>query len=78
MSTMKKILEAAGSNMDNVLKIACFLTDTKDYPAYNKVRAKWFPRNPPASTTVVVKELVRPGLVIEVEAMAFVPEKGVR
>ncbi len=55
--------------MDNVVKITCFLTDVANYPAYGKVRAEVFPSNPPASSTVIVAGLVRPELLVEVEAV---------
>ena len=61
--------EAVWGSMENVVKITCFLTDVANYPAYSKVRAETFPSNPPASSTVIVAGLVRPELLVEVEAV---------
>ena len=43
------------------------------YPAYSKVRAETWPKDPPASSTVVVAGLVRPELLVEVEAIVRLP-----
>lgn len=71
-SRLSELLELAGSSMANVLKITAFLTDASDYPSYNEVRHQWFPENPPASSSVIVAELVRPELVVEIEVIAEV------
>ena len=69
MSNIEAVVKASGGNMANVIKITCFLTDVANYPAYSKVRAETFPSNPPASSTVIVAGLVRPELLVEVEAI---------
>jgi enamine deaminase RidA (YjgF/YER057c/UK114 family) len=63
-------IEAAGSSPDRVLKCTCFLTDAADFAAMNKVYASFFPSDPPARSTVVVKELVIAGAKIEVDSVA--------
>ena len=69
MANIRKVVKAVGGSMDNVIKITCFLTDVDNYPAYSKVRTETFPSNPPASSTVIVAGLVRPELLVEVEAV---------
>ena len=69
MANIRTVVKAVGGSMDNVVKITSFLTDAADYPAYNKVRMETFPGSPPASTTVIVSALVRPELLVEVEAV---------
>ena len=73
MERMKTTLEAAGAGLTDVVKTTTFLTNVDDYAAYNNVRVKYFPEDPPASSTVIVAALVRPGLVVEVEAVAAIP-----
>ena len=68
-TNIQAVVKAVGGSMDNVVKITCFLTDVANYPAYSKVRAEIFPSNPPASSTVIVAGLVRPELLVEVEAV---------
>ena len=73
MANLRAIIEATGATMQDVVKITCFLTDVNDYAAYSKVRSETWPNNPPASSTVMVAALVRPELLVEVEAIASVP-----
>ena len=65
-------LRAAGASMDDVTKITCFLVNADDYPAYARVRQELFPSDGPASSTVIVKALVRPEFLVEIEAVAVV------
>ena len=69
MANIRSVIEAAGGRMEDVCKITCFLTNMDDYAAYAKVRLETWPENPPASSTVGVSALVRPELVVEVEAI---------
>ncbi len=73
MANIRAVVEAAGATMGDVVKITCFLTSEADYRAYSKVRAETFPKDPPASSTVYVTALVRPELMVEVEAVVHVP-----
>ena len=69
MANIRGVIEAAGGRMEDVCKITCFLTNMDDYAAYSRVRLETWPENPPASSTVGVSCLVRPELVVEVEAI---------
>jgi enamine deaminase RidA (YjgF/YER057c/UK114 family) len=73
MANIQEVVTAAGGRMEDVAKITCFLTDIANYPAYSKVRAETWPKDPPASSTVVVAGLVRPELLVEVEAIVRLP-----
>ena len=73
MSRIQTIVEAAGTSMQDVVKITTFLTSIDDYPAFSKVRGETFPSSPPASSTVIVAGLVRPEFLVEVEAVVRVP-----
>ena len=71
LQNVKAILEAAGTDLDNVIKTTCFLADIKDFGAFNEVYREFFPTDPPARSTVQVG-LVPPWLV-EIEAVAVRP-----
>ncbi len=73
MANIQDVVTAGGGKMEDVAKITCFLTDIANYPAYSKVRAETWPNEPPASSTVVVAGLVRPELLVEVEAIVRLP-----
>jgi enamine deaminase RidA (YjgF/YER057c/UK114 family) len=74
-TNLKNILEAHGGKMENIVKTGVFITDAVNIPLYREIRNRYIdPKNPPASTAVVVKELFGPGLMIEVEATAIIPK----
>jgi 2-iminobutanoate/2-iminopropanoate deaminase len=70
---LKAVLAAAGSSLDQVLKVTVYLTDMKDFAAMNEVYRTYFPGDPPARTTVGITALARPELHIEIEMIAHVP-----
>jgi len=63
-------LRVAGASWDDIAKITTFLVNVDDYPAYADERLRRFPEGGPASSTIVVKALVMPELLIEIEAIA--------
>ena len=64
------ILEAAGSDLTNVIKTTCFLADMGDFAAFNEVYAKYF-TGKPARSCVAVKTLPK-NVLCEIEAIAEV------
>lgn len=67
---VKAIVEAAGSDMEKVLKTTCFLADIADFEAFNEVYAKYFVSKP-ARSCVAVRDLPK-GVLCEIEAIAAV------
>ncbi len=67
---MRQVLSSAGSSLEDVVSTTTYLVKASDYQALNDIRAQYFKNDPPASAVVVVKELVRPDLLVEVEAVA--------
>lgn len=66
-------LAAAGATFSDVIKLGVFVTDIAMLPAVREVRNRYVDSaHPPASTAVQISALVRPGLVLEVEALAVV------
>jgi 2-iminobutanoate/2-iminopropanoate deaminase len=57
LDNLKAIVEAAGSSLDHAVKVSVFLKDMNDFAAMNKVYRSYFPKNPPARTTVEVARL---------------------
>lgn len=72
MNNIKASIEAGGSKMDQVLKCTCFLVEGGDFETMNKVYREFFPKDPPARSTIVVKELVMNGAKFEIECIAHV------
>lgn len=72
---MNVLLAEAGGNLAHLVKITTFLTDMRQYAAYNAVRNRIFDgvANPPASATVGTPQLVSPEAMIEIEGVALIP-----
>lgn len=70
MENLKGSVEAAGARLENALKCTCFLTDVADFAEFNKIYRGYFPSEPPARSTVVVRELVVAGAKLEIDCVA--------
>lgn len=70
LDNLKAIVEAAGSSLDHAVKLTVFLKDMNDFAAMNEVYARYFPKNPPARSTVEVARLPR-DVRIEVDLIAL-------
>lgn len=73
LENVKAILEAAGSSMNNAIKITVFLKDMNDFAAVNEVYSEYFTEKMPARSAVQVARLPKDG-VIEIEAVALIQE----
>ncbi len=73
-STIGHILGLAGAGFANVLRVTVYLLDVQDRTRINPVRQKFFGATLPASTLIGVRELALPELLIEVEAIAGLPD----
>jgi reactive intermediate/imine deaminase len=71
---LKLALAAAGATFENLVKVTTFVTDMSEIAALRTIRAKYYGRNAPASTLVQIGKLAHPDLLIEIEAIAVVPE----
>jgi enamine deaminase RidA (YjgF/YER057c/UK114 family) len=66
------ILEAAGGSFDDVVKTTDYVTTLERYNETAVVRRKYFTNGFPAATGVVVKALVSPEALIEIDAIAII------
>lgn len=75
---MTLALKAAGARWSDVVKINNYLVDISvNISVFRDVRDKYLnTKAPPASTTVGVPDLARPGGLFEIEAIAVLPGKG--
>ena len=69
---LEAALRTAGATLDDITKLTVFLVNADDFPDYESVCMERFPENGPASSTVIVTALVRPEILVEVEAIAVV------
>ncbi len=69
-------LKAAGATLDDVVKLVFYVTDMDEYFRCFDIRAEFFGKAFPVSTSVEVSRLAVPGAMIEIEVTAAVPEQG--
>lgn len=71
---LKAALAAAGATFDHLVKVTTFVTDMSHIAALRTIRGKYYRKNAPASTLVQIGKLAHEDLMIEIEAIAVVPE----
>src|ERR1017187_986697 len=74
---LRLALASAGASFKDVVKLNNYLTDMSHIGIFREVRDEFINTTaPPASTTVAISQLARPGALFEVEAIAVVPATG--
>ena len=71
LDNLKAIIEAAGSNLENVVKCTVYLQNINDFAVVNQIYATYFSTNQPARATVEVSKMAKNALV-EIDAIATV------
>jgi enamine deaminase RidA (YjgF/YER057c/UK114 family) len=69
-----EILAEAGGGFDDIVKTVDFITTSDNYAGTAAVRREFFPHGFPAATGVIVKQLLRPGALIEIDAIAVLDD----
>lgn len=70
------ILAAAGAGLADVVTVTAYLVSMNDFGGYNETYGEFFDFDGPARTTVAVHQLPHPHLLIEMQAVAYVPQGG--
>ena len=68
---LKAVLEAAGTNMENVVKTMVFLSDMNDFVPVNDIYKQYFTNDYPARSAVEVARLPKDAK-LEIEAIAYI------
>jgi 2-iminobutanoate/2-iminopropanoate deaminase len=71
---MELVLNAAGCGFEDVVRVTHYVLNVDDRPAINPVRQEFFGEARPASTLVEVSALAVPGALLEIEAVAAIPD----
>lgn len=69
LENIRRLLAGEGLSLENIVKVTVWLTDTADFPSFNRVYAEFFGNHRPARSTVR-SDLVLPGAKVEIEAVA--------
>jgi 2-iminobutanoate/2-iminopropanoate deaminase len=81
LDNVRAVLQAAGCGMGDVIRFQTFLTHAADIEGFMQARHEVFPRHFPGgvyppNTLLIVSRLVKPELLVEIEAMAVKPTKA--
>jgi 2-iminobutanoate/2-iminopropanoate deaminase len=71
---LKAAVEAAGGTMDDICRVDVYIRNMEHFPAIHKVRREYFRPPLPASTMVEVSKMTSPEALIEISAIAVLPE----
>lgn len=71
LTSLKGLLEDAGSDMANVIKTTVFIKDMNDFAKLNEIYARFFPSPAPSRSCVEVARLPK-DVLVEIEAIASV------
>ena len=73
LKNVQAILQAAGSDLQHVLRCGVFLIDIAEFPKMNEVYSRMFGDHRPARTTIQAAALPGPGLRVEIDCIAYIP-----
>ena len=65
---LRAVLEDAGSGLEQVVRVTCFVADPAAFAALNTLFAQYFPAEPPVRSTPVVA--LPKGLLFSIDAIA--------
>jgi 2-aminomuconate deaminase len=75
IENVRDILHHADATLNDVVEITTYLVNMNDFAGYNEVYGEYFGYDGPARTTVAVRQLPHPHLLIEIRAVAYKREK---
>ncbi|MBN2186265.1 MAG: RidA family protein [Dehalococcoidia bacterium] len=70
LENIKQVLEAAGSSLNDVVKVTVFLRHADHFSQMNEVYQSYFPKDYPARSALVTG-LVIPSMLVEIECIAY-------
>ena len=71
---VKAAVEAAGGTMADICRVDVYVKDMGGFDIIHRVRREYFPNPPPASTMVAVSGFTHPDYLIEMAAIAVIPD----
>jgi enamine deaminase RidA (YjgF/YER057c/UK114 family) len=74
MGNIALLLQESGSALDDIVKVVVYLTDVRYRDPVYQVMGRWLKGVFPVSTGVVVTALARPEWLVEIDAIAVIPE----
>ncbi len=76
IETIREMLAAVGAQLPDLVQVTAYLVNMNDFGGYNELYGEFFDSSGPARTTVAVHQLPHPHILIEIQAVAYVPQGG--
>lgn len=70
---LQAAVEAAGGTLDDIVRVDVYVRNIEHFPIIHKVRREYFKEPVPASTMVEVSKMVSADYLIEISAIAVLP-----
>lgn len=74
MANIKMLLDEAGAELEHICKITIYLTDPRYREDVYRTVGRWLKGVYPVSTGIVVSALARPEWLVEIDAIAVIPD----
>ena len=71
LESIRRVLQAGGADLEDVVRICVYLEDTRDFGRYNRAFAEYFPDGMLARTTIEARAAINTK--IEMDAIAYKP-----
>ncbi len=78
IETIREMLAQVDAQLSDLVQLTSYLVNMNDFGGYNEVYAEYFDENGPTRTTVAVHQLPHPHILIEIQAVAYIPQGGQR
>ncbi|MGC5020622.1 RidA family protein [Micromonospora sp. DT47] len=76
IENVRDLLRSVGADLADLVQVTTYLVNMNDFGGYNEVWAEFFDATGPTRTTVAVHQLPHPHLLIEIQAVALLPQGG--
>jgi 2-aminomuconate deaminase len=73
LTNIRDILRTMDADLSDVVEVTSYLVDMNDFAGYNETYAEFFDYDGPTRTTIAVRELPNPQLLIEIRVAAYRP-----
>lgn len=75
IENIRALLDSVGASLDDLAQLTTYLVNMNDFHDYNLAYSEYFDESGPARTTVAVHQLPHPHLLIEIQAVAYLPHR---
>jgi len=76
IENIQDILHSVSVSLSDLVEVTTFLVDMDDFDGYNEVYGQYFDSEGPTRTTVAVRQLPHPDLLIEIKVIAYKPRRN--